>query len=54
LFAISEAFLSGCLDGRHQPLDRAFEGSSTEVLAGVEHVPGLAEALEGVEPTLKQ
>jgi dipeptidyl aminopeptidase/acylaminoacyl peptidase len=53
-FAISEAFLSGCLGGRYQPLDGAFEGSSTEVLAGVEHVPGLAEALEGFEPVLKQ
>ena len=46
--------VSGCLGGRYQAFGDAFEGSSTEVLAGIEHVPGLAEALEGFEPTLKQ
>lgn len=52
-FGIAEAFLSGCLGGRYQAFGDAFEGSSTEILAGIEHVPGLAEALEGFEPTLK-
>jgi hypothetical protein len=53
-FAISEAFIAGCLGGRYQSLDGAFAGSSTEVLAGIEHVPGLAEVLEGFVPVLRR
>lgn len=53
-FGVSEAFLSGCLGGRYEPFGTSFEGSSTEILAGIEHVPGLAEALAGFEPTVRQ
>lgn len=52
-FAVSEVFLSTCLGGRYQEFGD-FAGSSTEILAGIEHVPGLAEALEGFEPTINQ
>lgn len=52
-FAITEVFLSECLGGRYQPLGD-FEGSSTEVIVGGEHIPGLEEALEGFEPTVHQ
>ncbi len=52
-YGISEAFLSGCLGGRYQEFGNAFEGSSTEVLAGTEYVPGLAEAMEGFEPEIR-
>lgn len=51
-FAISEAFLTTCLGGRAQEFGD-FAGSSTEVLAGAEHVPGLSEALEGFEPDVR-
>ena len=53
-FGISEAFLSGCLGGRYEDFGTSFEGSSTEVLAGIEHVPGLAEALADFEPSVRQ
>ena len=44
-FAITEAFLQPCLGGRFQPIGDDFDGSSIQVLEGVEHVPGLREAL---------
>ncbi len=44
-FAVAEAFLAECLGGRHQPLGEDFTGSSITVPAGVEHIPGLGEAL---------
>jgi dipeptidyl aminopeptidase/acylaminoacyl peptidase len=43
--AVSEAFLSACLGGRHEPIGEDFSGSSITVPQGREHVPGLAEAL---------
>jgi dipeptidyl aminopeptidase/acylaminoacyl peptidase len=43
--AIAEAFLAKCLDGRAEPIGDDFAGSSVQVLAGAEGVPGLAEAL---------
>lgn len=52
-FAVSEVFLSTCLGGRYEAFGD-FAGSSTEILAGIEHIPGLVEALEGFEPTLNQ
>ncbi len=52
-YGITEGFLTTCLGGRAQEFGD-FEGSSTEILAGVEHVPGLAEALEGFEPNHQQ
>jgi dipeptidyl aminopeptidase/acylaminoacyl peptidase len=44
-FAVAEAFLSKHLGGRCQPIGDDFAGSSIEVLAGAEQVPGLTEAL---------
>ena len=43
--AVAEAFLSRCLGGRVQPIGDDFDGCSLTVLAGVDEVPGLAEAL---------
>ncbi|MEE4218795.1 MAG: prolyl oligopeptidase family serine peptidase [Xanthomonadales bacterium] len=43
--AITEVFLGECLDGRYEPIGDNIEGSSVEVPVGVEHIPGLAEAL---------
>lgn len=53
-YAIMETFLSDCLGGRAQSMDGAFEGSSTQVPAGAEHVTGLEAALEGFEATIKK
>lgn len=43
--AITEVFLGQCLGGRYQPIDSALEGSSVQVPTGVEHIPGLKQAL---------
>ena len=43
--AVTEAFLAEHLGGRFEPVGSDFEGSSIEVEAGVEQVPGLEEAL---------
>ena len=43
--AVAEAFLAEHLGGRFEPVGGDFEGSSIEVEAGVEQVPGLEEAL---------
>jgi dipeptidyl aminopeptidase/acylaminoacyl peptidase len=53
-FGIAEGFLHACLGGRYEPLEDHLAGSSTQVPAGAEHVPGLAEALEGFEPTIRK
>ena len=45
-FAVTEAFLAGCLGGRHEPVGSDFEGSSITVPAGAEYVPGLSEAIK--------
>ena len=42
-FAVMEAFLSKHLDGRYEPIGKAFEGSSVEVREGASLVPGLAD-----------
>jgi len=43
--AVAEAFLAQCLGGRYEPVGEDFKGSSIQVLAGAEGVPGLKEAL---------
>ncbi len=45
-YAVTEAFLSEVLGGRFEPLGEELAGSSIEVPAGAEHIPGLSEALE--------
>ena len=44
-WAIAEAFLAQHLGGRYQPIGDDFAGSSLQVLAGADSVPGLSEAL---------
>lgn len=44
--AVMEVFLGQCLGGRYQPITGQVEGSSLQVPVGVEHIPGLAGALE--------
>ena len=39
--AVAEAFLARCLGGRHEPVGEDFDGSSIQVKAGAEEVPGL-------------
>jgi len=51
---ITEAFLHTCLGGRFEPLGDHLAGSSTQVPAGAEHVPGLPEALDGFEPEVRK
>ncbi|WP_448501002.1 S9 family peptidase [Sphingomonas sp.] len=45
-YAISEGFLSQCLGGRQEPIGDDLNGSSLEVLEGIQHVPGLADAMK--------
>ena len=52
-YAVMEAFLAECLGGRSQPFGDSFAGSSMQVPAGAEFVPGLEEALQGFEPVIK-
>ncbi len=47
-YAISEAFLSECLGGRFEPVGEDFNGSTLQVLEGVDAVPGLKEALDAM------
>ncbi len=42
-FALTEAFLAEFLGGEVQPIGEDLENASLKVLAGAEHVPGLAE-----------
>lgn len=51
-FAITEAFLAECLDGRAQDIGDALAGSSTQVPAGADFVAGLEAALAGFEATI--
>ena len=41
--AVAEAFLARCLGGRHEPVGDDFEGSSIQVKAGADEVPGLRD-----------
>ncbi|HSS26772.1 MAG TPA: prolyl oligopeptidase family serine peptidase, partial [Usitatibacter sp.] len=43
-YAISEAFLSGCLGGRAEPIT-AFPGAHIEVPQGAQRIPGLTQAI---------
>jgi len=43
--AILEVFLGQCLGGRYEDISGQIEGSSLQAPVGVEHIPGLAEAL---------
>jgi len=45
-YAIAEAFLARRLGGRYEPIGDDFGGSSLQVLAGAENVPGLKAALD--------
>ncbi|MBI1238455.1 MAG: prolyl oligopeptidase family serine peptidase [Alphaproteobacteria bacterium] len=45
-YAIAEAFLSGCIGGRFEPIGDDFAGASLEVLEGADAVPGLKAALD--------
>src|SRR5690606_11779109 len=47
-YVISEGFLSQCLGGRYQEAGKDFDGSSLQVLEGVDHVPGLKAALDAM------
>ena len=51
---ITEAFLHTCLGGRFEPIGDHLAGSSTQAPVGAEHVPGLAEALDGFEPEVRK
>lgn len=48
-FAAMEAFLAGQLGGRYEPVGDDLKGSSVQAVHGVEHVPGLADALAATE-----
>ena len=40
-YAAMEGFLGRCLGGRAEPVGKAFEDASAEVLAGADQIPGL-------------
>jgi dipeptidyl aminopeptidase/acylaminoacyl peptidase len=46
-YAVAEAFLARHLGGRAEPMEAALAGSTIEVPAGADQVPGLPEALTG-------
>jgi hypothetical protein len=48
--AVSEAFLAEHLGGRFEPIGNDFEGSTVQVPAGADDVPGLEAALKKNEP----
>jgi len=48
--AVTEAFLAQNLAGRYEPIGKAFAGSTIEVPAGADDVPGLATALKSHQP----
>lgn len=52
--AVTEAFLAECLGGRFEPIGGDFAGSSLTVPTGAEHVPGLAQALESHQATIRK
>ena len=45
--AVTEAFLAECLGGRVEPVGDDFEGSSIQVPAGADGVPGLERGAAG-------
>jgi dipeptidyl aminopeptidase/acylaminoacyl peptidase len=42
-YAVAEAFLARCLEGRYEPIADDFNDSSIQILEGSVGVPGLAE-----------
>ena len=44
--AVTEAFLGEQLGGRVEPIGKDFQGSSIQVPAGAEQIPGVAEKLQ--------
>jgi len=48
-FAVAEGFLAEHMGGRFEPIGDDFAGASIEVPAGSDGVPGLAEALGGLD-----
>ena len=44
-YAVAEAFLAKCLGGRHEPMVDDLQGSSLQVITGVDEVPELSKAL---------
>ena len=44
-FAMAEVFLAKHIGGRCEPFVDDFDGSSAQILAGAEHIPGLEEVL---------
>jgi dipeptidyl aminopeptidase/acylaminoacyl peptidase len=48
-FAVSEAFLAEHLGGRFEPVGNDFKGSTIEVRAGEDQVPGLSDAMKQVQ-----
>ena len=52
--AVTEGFLGQCLGGRSQPIGSDFAGSSIQVPAGADGVPGLAEALKSHTAEVKK
>ena len=44
--AVTESFLGQCLGGRVEPVGDTVKRSSAKVVAGAEHVPGLADAIK--------
>jgi dipeptidyl aminopeptidase/acylaminoacyl peptidase len=48
-YAVAEGFLSHCLGGRYEPVGDDFAGSSIQVPAGADFVPGLADALGSMQ-----
>ena len=53
-YAVAELFLAHCLGGEAQSVGADLRGSSAQVPVGATVVPGLAEALDGFEPTVKK
>jgi dipeptidyl aminopeptidase/acylaminoacyl peptidase len=48
--AVTEGFLGTCLGGRVEPVGSDLEGSTLQVPAGAELVPGLSDALKAIAP----
>ncbi|MGH8103637.1 MAG: alpha/beta hydrolase family protein, partial [bacterium] len=51
--AAAEAFLAQCLGGRYEPIGDDFKGSSVQVVAGPEFVPGLNATLAAMAAPAK-
>ena len=46
-FAVAESFLGTCLGGRVQPVGDDFEGSSIEIVHGLDYLPQIGEQMQG-------